>query len=136
MPLGVSLSAKTDTLLTRGMAKPIGLMVFLFGMLLFAWAAAYLRGAFLGNVETGSKELVTRGPYRFVRHPIYLGMVISAIGLAFGMRSLWGVLSVFLTVVPVGIYRARLEESAMAKRFGTAWENYVKRTFFMFPPVY
>ena len=39
-------------------------------------------------------------------------------------------------VIPTGIYRARLEEKALARKFGTEWDHYSKRTYFMFPPAY
>jgi len=105
-------------------------------MLLFVVAMVYPKRAFLGNVEPVTDTLVTAGPYRLVRHPLYLGMVGSTIGLAVGLRSLWGVPVVFLVFVPAGLWRARLEEDALAQKFGKEWEGYAKRIYFTFPPVY
>ena len=133
--ISVSLLAETDIPASTAMAKLLGWLIFLFGMFVFAWAVAYLKGAFFGNVEPVSDKLVTTGPYRFVRHPVYLGMIVSTIGLTIGLRSPWGLAGVFLLFTPTGIYRARLEESAMARRFGEEWDEYVKRTCFMFPPM-
>lgn len=134
--IAVSLLAKTDFLVSIRMLKPLGMATFLLGMSLFAWGVVHLKGAFLGNVEPISDVLVTTGPYRFVRHPVYLGMVIPTLGLALGLRSLWGVIGVFLVFVPVSAYRAKLEEKAMARRFGQEWTDYATRTHFMFPLIY
>ena len=136
LPVVVGLFAKNEILLSRVVAKPLGMAVFLLGMLVFTWGVAYLKKAFLGYVEPKVDTLVTSEPYRFVRHPVYLGMAISAIGVAIGLRSVWAVLAVLLLLVPTGIYRARLEERALARKFGVEWDNYSRRTYFMFPPVY
>ena len=136
LPVVVGLFVKTEDLLSSVVVKPLGMSVFLLGMILFAWGVAYLKKVFLGYVEPKSDTLITSGPYRFARHPVYLGMVISAIGLTIGLRSLWAVLAVLLLLVPTGIYRARLEERALARKFGVEWDNYSRRTYFMFPPVY
>jgi protein-S-isoprenylcysteine O-methyltransferase Ste14 len=131
-----SLYTKTDFLASVRVIKPLGFVIFGAGMLLFVVTVAYLKKAFLGNVEPVTDTLITAGPYKLVRHPLYLGMVISTIGLAVGLRSLWGVLVVFLIFIPAGLWRARLEEDALAQKFGKEWEDYAKRTYFMFPPVY
>jgi protein-S-isoprenylcysteine O-methyltransferase Ste14 len=47
--------------------------------------------------------LVITGPYRFVRHPLYLAMLVATIGLAVAFKSLWGMiitLSGFFPVLP------------------------------------
>lgn len=134
--ISVSLFAKTDIPGSPAMVKLLGWLIFLLGIFMFAWAVAYLKRAFFGNVEPVSDTIITTGPYRFVRHPLYLGMTISTIGLTIGLRSLWGLVGVFLLFIPSGIYRARLEENAMARRFGKEWDEYVKRTCFMFPPIF
>jgi len=134
--IGVGLLTRAGIPVSRAVARPLGFMTFLLGMTLFAWGVAHLKGAFLGEVEPISDTLTTTGPYRFVRHPVYLGMLISSIGLIIGMRSLWGMVSVVFSLLPAGIYRATLEEEALARTFGGEWDTYTKATYFMFPPIW
>jgi protein-S-isoprenylcysteine O-methyltransferase Ste14 len=134
--MAVSLVTKTDLLAGLEFVKPAGMIVFCSGMLLFALAAAQLGRGFWGSVQPVSDRLVTGGPYRLVRHPAYLGMILSVVGLAAGMRSVWGVATCVVIFVPLGIHRARLEERMLAEKYGAAWEAYSRGTYFLFPPIY
>ena len=116
--------------------KPIGFAVFGLGMGLFACAALFLKRAFGGNVRPVTEDLIRAGPYKLVRHPLYLGMLIAITGLAVGMRSLWGLVLAYGLFVPLTVLRARLEEAALRARFGREWEEYSNRTYFLLPPVY
>jgi protein-S-isoprenylcysteine O-methyltransferase Ste14 len=131
--LVASVYTEADLLAAARFIKPLGFGVFSAGMLLFVVAAVYLKGAFMGNVEPVTDRLITSGPYRFARHPLYLGMFVAAIGLAVAFRSLWGMFITLAVFVPAGLWRARLEEEALARRFGQAWEGYARRTRFMIP---
>jgi protein-S-isoprenylcysteine O-methyltransferase Ste14 len=132
----ISYFVKSDLLVPINVLKSLGFALFILGMILFAFAVATLKEAFLGNIEPVTETLVTTGPYKYVRHPVYLGMVISVLGLALGMKSLWGVICAIVIFVPLGIYRAKLEEMALVDTFGDQWDDYVRRTYFMFPPLY
>jgi protein-S-isoprenylcysteine O-methyltransferase Ste14 len=122
--------------LPREIAKPAGLVVFALGMVLFAWAVAHLKNAFLGNVAPVTAQLVTSGPYRWIRHPTYVATVIALIGLALALRSPWGLAVTLVLFLPAAVYRARLEERALARRFGPLWDAYVARTSFLFPKLW
>lgn len=136
MALGAGALAEPRLPVPRSVAKPLGLSIFLLGMGVFAWAAVHLKERFFGNVEPLSDGLVESGPYKWVRHSLYLGMAISALGLALALMSLWSLVGVFVLFVPAGVYRARLEEKALAQTFGRKWKEYTDRTFFMFPPLW
>lgn len=114
--------------------KPLGEAIFLLGMVAFAWVVIYLKGAFLGEVAPVTDHLIMNGPYRWVRHPLYLSMIITIVGIAISFRSLWGVVTVFGLFLPVVVYRAKLEEQALAGKFVNAWDEYLRRTFFLIPP--
>jgi protein-S-isoprenylcysteine O-methyltransferase Ste14 len=117
----------------KAVTKPLGISLVFIGMALVGWAALYIKEAIGGEVEPRLEVLVKEGPYRFVRHPVYLGMTIAFIGVAFAFRSITGLIGVFVLVVPTEIYRAKLEEKALAQKFGAKWENYSKKTGFILP---
>ena len=119
--------------LLKEIAKPLGLLIVVAGMSLVAWAAIHIKEAFLGEVEPRLDILVQDGPYRFVRHPVYLGMTIAFVGLTISLRSWPGMIGVFLLFLPSEIYRARLKEKALARKFGGKWKNYATQTGFILP---
>lgn len=92
-----------------------------------------------------NEGLVTSGPYRLVRHPQYLGMILSTIGLtSWSVRILnntWGIgfLSSSQTVVVwfiqlfAYIILASVEESYLAKNHAEAFENYTSQVPFLIP---
>ncbi len=77
--------------------------------------------------------LVTSGPYRLVRHPIYLGFVLLAIGEALAFGS-WPALVIALAgIVPTFAWRARAEEKLLGGSFGERYAVYRARTRLMIP---
>lgn len=73
-----------------------------------------------------SSRLITEGPYRFSRHPMYLGMVLILVGLGvvLGSVSPWVVVPAF---VCVAVRFVAVEEKAMEETFGQAYRDYRKR---------
>ena len=131
------------SIMTRGQisipeqpVKAIGFAGFLLGGLLFAYSVFFLRKAFMGNVDPVGEALVTTGPYRVVRHPVYLAMLVMCVGLAIGVRSMLGLALAVFGFLPAAIYRARLEERALEAKYGEEWRVYRDRTRFFFPGIY
>ena len=116
--------------------KPFGFVIFVIGMSFFAISVLFLKKAFLGNVRPVTEKLIREGPYRWIRHPLYLSMIISIVGLAFGMRSMWGLTITFIMFFPFTILRAKLEEAALHDKFGKEWEEYIEQTNFLLPLIY
>jgi protein-S-isoprenylcysteine O-methyltransferase Ste14 len=131
--MGISFWTRSDAWIPKDIAKPLGMLVLALGMLMFVWALLYLKGAFLGNVLPVTDTLVTTGPYHWVRHPLYLSMVVALRGLALGLGSPWGLAGVLALFFPAGAYRARQEEKALAKKLGREWQDYAERTCFLIP---
>lgn len=73
------------------------------------------------------KELVVTGPYRYVRNPIYLGVLSIFLGhfLWFGYRAL--LIYTMLASIGVHLFIVLYEEPTLKRRFGTAYEEYLKR---------
>ena len=101
-----------------------GITLLLLGNGLAWWGVAVL-GA---RPTTGlAGDLVTEGPYRFTRNPIYLGMVLSLTGLAIAFGNLWllTMLVPFVLVIRYGVI-AR-EEAYLERKFGDAYRAYRAR---------
>jgi protein-S-isoprenylcysteine O-methyltransferase Ste14 len=76
---------------------------------------------------------VTTGPYRFVRHPIYLGLSVMAVGQALAFSS-WPAFLILLSgIVPTFAWRACTEERLLSRTFGERYALYRKRTRMIIP---
>ena len=69
-------------------------------------------------------ELVTSGIYARLRHPMYVSFAIIMLALDFLFGSVLGVLFTPVAFLPTMVWRAGLEEQALAQRFGQAWKDY------------
>lgn len=78
------------------------------------------------------RALATAGPYRFVRHPYFLGILILLVGTITAARSLPGLI-LFYVAVRLTIVRARREEHNLVLRFGPAYEAYAARVPSLLP---
>ncbi len=110
----------------------IGAGVFALGIALAVWARVYLgRNWGMPMTEKAEPELVTSGPYRFVRHPIYSGLLLAVLGTAL-VTNLIG-----LIIVPVlgayFFYSAVVEEKNLTAALPTAYPAYKARTKRLIP---
>jgi protein-S-isoprenylcysteine O-methyltransferase Ste14 len=80
-----------------------------------------------------STGLITTGPYRLVRHPIYLGVALLALGEAFAFGNCPGFFIALSGIVPTLAWRARTEEKLLSRTFGESYELYRQRTKMIVP---
>ncbi len=73
-------------------------------------------------------QLITTGLYRYARHPLYAGSLYLFLGFPLAFSSAAGLALFFVLPVPVFAWRIRVEERALAERFGDAWRDYARRT--------
>lgn len=126
-----------------GLAGATALMLASSGSLLaLAGAALVLRsraelGAAWSLVPEADQRtgLVTTGPYRLVRHPIYLGLSILSIGQALAFGSWPGLVIVLFACIPTFALRARAEEKLLTCIFGDRYADYRRRTRMIIPYV-
>ena len=79
-------------------------------------------------------ELITGGPYAFVRHPIYTGIMLAILGSAIGESVIWVVL--LIVFAPYFVYSARREEELMCEQFPAQYPEYMRRTKMIVPFVF
>lgn len=113
--------------------KPLALQVIFYWMTastaLTFWGLWTLRRSFSITVE--ARELVTSGPYRFVRHPIYSGEILTALAVAIWRFSLLNFFIITLIVV-IQLLRAKWEEDKLARVF-PSYSIYAAETSWLFP---
>lgn len=111
-----------------GWIKAGGLGLVVLGAVLFVWARRTLRTNYSGHVSVKfGQTLVQSGPYRFIRHPAYLGYLLIAVGISLGYSSLAGLCAIPLLLLPGLIYRIQTEEKLLAAHFGEQWRGYCRR---------
>jgi protein-S-isoprenylcysteine O-methyltransferase Ste14 len=100
------------------------------------WPVFVLGRRFSGLVAIQpGHTLVTTGIYSIVRHPSYLGLLVSSLGWGLAFRSGVGVLLAVLTLVPV-VGRIRAEEVLLRSQFGAEYDAYRGRTSRLIPGLY
>lgn len=77
-------------------------------------------------------RLIRSGPYRWVRHPIYTGMLLGAVGRAFTVGELRAVVGVLL-ILAAHSRKAAREEGMLTREFGEEYTAYRHSTGFLFP---
>lgn len=117
----------------RHAARLAGLTVLYLGMALFLWAAVHLKGAIGGLVTPHLDKVVTTGPYQYIRHPIYVAILIALFGASIVTRSAVGFVVAVVLFLPAEVQRARAEERVLAAAFPDTWNRYASRTGFLMP---
>jgi protein-S-isoprenylcysteine O-methyltransferase Ste14 len=102
------------------------------GALIRTWGAAYLRSDVVHDSQLHSGMLVADGPYRYVRHPLYLGGILSTIGVGF-MASRLGFVIIVTTLTVLFIRLAGREEAELEKQQGESYREYCRRVPRLWP---
>jgi protein-S-isoprenylcysteine O-methyltransferase Ste14 len=113
----------------------LGVVFFAVGLAFAIWARVHL-GRNWGTPMTQKEEpeLVTSGPYRIVRHPIYSGILLGGIGTAIALSWLW-LIAVFLAGVYF-VYSAKVEERFLTEQFPDTYPTYKQATKMLVPFVF
>ena len=114
----------------------IGVAMALGGEALRQWSTYALGRFFTGPVVVFSDHrVIKRGPYKWVRHPGYLGGLISNAGLGLCVQS-WIAMLVCLGLMALAYtYRISLEEKALHQKFGKEYDSYAKKTPMILPGI-
>ncbi|HLC84341.1 MAG TPA: isoprenylcysteine carboxylmethyltransferase family protein [Candidatus Nanoarchaeia archaeon] len=115
----------------------IGIAVVVLGFILRQYAIHTL-GKFFVPVVTVRKEqrIIQKGPYRYVRHPSYTGLLLELVGAGLAVSN-WvaAVLSLVLATVALS-YRISVEERALRQHFGKKYKEYQAKTKRLIPGFY
>lgn len=103
------------------------------GLVVALWARTALGGNWSTNVEFKEKhELITRGPYQYVRHPIYSGLLFMILGAMIIYDHAVGL--VIFVIIFIGFWiRSRQEEKLLTKHFPQAYPQYKTRVKALIP---
>lgn len=111
-------------------------IVTLMGLVIVLWARTILGGNWSSDtVLKENHELIQRGPYRYVRHPIYSGLLLMVLGAAifYGRATGFAALAIFFITF---WFRARQEEKLLTKQFPEAYPDYKARVKKFIPFVF
>lgn len=111
----------------------LGALITVAGLLFSIWARVTLGRNWSRSVTIKQDhELIMRGPYRRVRHPIYTGLLVGFVGTALALGQYRGVVA-FVLIFASLYYKLRLEERWMRGQFGETYANYVRQTRALVP---
>ena len=103
------------------------------GLLFTVWARIYLGRNWSGVAAVkADHELITGGPYHWVRHPIYSGLALAFVGMAIAVGEWRGVLSIALALIAI-VQRMFVEERFMRQQFGSAYDTYARQVRALVP---
>lgn len=89
----------------------LGILTCFIGIFLWAISMIQLKSAF--GVLPSKQVRVTTGLYKYIKHPMYLGITLTYLGLGIANQSSYGLLATLTLLLPVLIIRTRLEENQL-----------------------
>jgi protein-S-isoprenylcysteine O-methyltransferase Ste14 len=117
-----------------GALQTSGLILWMLGMAVLVWASRVMGRHLAIDGLAEDHDLVTHGPYRYLRHPVYASFAAIAIGTTLVFRS-YVMLGLSVMMVVTGRWWANAEERLLASSqgFGDAYRTYAARTGRFFP---
>jgi len=123
---------RDDGINTEAWRDGLGLLLFASGLGFAVWARVNIgRNWGTPMSQKEDPELVTTGPYRLVRHPIYSGILVGGVGTAVALSWLW-LIAVMLAGVYF-IYSATVEERYLTEQFPDSYPAYRRSTKMLVP---
>lgn len=117
-------------------APALGTIFVAAGLAFSLWARWHLGRNWSGTVTVKEDHtLIESGPYRWLRHPIYTGMLVGLLGTALAIGAPYGFIGTALILVGF-IVKLRVEEERMRATFPGAYDRYSARTARLIPGVY
>jgi protein-S-isoprenylcysteine O-methyltransferase Ste14 len=106
----------------------LGIVITIAGIAFAVWARFYLGGNWSSSITVKvDHQLVRSGPYRFVRHPIYTGLITALIGTGIVRHQVRGAIAVVFAYAGFKI-KSLIEERTMTSTFGEQYSEYSRST--------
>jgi protein-S-isoprenylcysteine O-methyltransferase Ste14 len=107
----------------------LGVALIAVGFAIAFWAISLFRleGTELNPTSETNKSLIIRGPYHFTRNPMYLGLIVLTLGVAFAVGSLPMFAVPVLLFTTANWVHIPFEEAKMRRQFGAAFGAYTSR---------
>ena len=137
--IGVTLSHKTFFPILGNSTENfiLGAIIIVVGISLRIWSVRTLGQFFRSTVMVQEKHLViSHGPYKYVRHPSYSGVLIAILGVGIGTGNWLSLLVMFLLIFIGLLYRIKIEEKVLSTELGETYRNYMRHTKKLIPFVY
>jgi protein-S-isoprenylcysteine O-methyltransferase Ste14 len=126
--------AALPSLRAPGAVRVLGIVVMWAGLAVRAWAVATLGGAFRTTVEVDADQaVVTSGPYRWIRHPSYTGLLLVLAGFGLALGNWLSLAACLVLPLPAIVRRIRVEEAELDRVLGDAYRSYRTTTARLIP---
>lgn len=111
----------------------IAVALVVIGLVVCIWARRFLGGNWSGSVTVKEgHELVQSGPYRWIRHPIYTGILLMILGTGLASGRVHGLLAFPIALASLWL-KSRFEERWMTREFGERYGEYRKKSWALIP---
>lgn len=115
----------------------LGLVLAAFGLALRYWAAVTLGEYHTRTLMVKEKHrVIQHGPYRFIRHPGYLGIMCLLIGSAIATLNAATIKAIPIVMTMVVLYRIYAEERMLQGELGDEYKEYMRRTWRLIPLIF
>ena len=119
---------------TPAAVRVLGVIVMWLGLATRIWAVAALGGAFRTTVEVDPDQAVaTTGPYKWIRHPSYVGLLLILAGLGLALGNWLSVAACLVLPLPALAWRIHVEEAELSRVLGDAYRAYRTGTARLIP---
>jgi protein-S-isoprenylcysteine O-methyltransferase len=114
----------------------VGLALYAFGAALRLWAVLTLGRLFTLSVGVqAAHHVVANGPYHFVRHPSYSGVLIASLGLGIALANWLSIAVLALVPLPAALVRIRVEERNLLAALGEEYRGYARSRARLLPRI-
>ncbi|MBM7579533.1 methyltransferase family protein [Jeotgalibacillus terrae] len=115
----------------------IGLLLFALGVFLRYWGILHLKAQFTRHVTVREgDQIVSTGPYRKLRHPLYTGLFFIGTGMTLFFTSVIATVLGAVALTFTLLIRIRYEEKLLMSKFGPEYEQWMKHRYRLIPFIY